>query len=414
MSQSSTSSSSLEIRKDLVDNAVEFLLDKSISSSPLTKKIEFMESKGLTQDEIQQALLKSQQPQQSESHIQPQQQQQQQQQQQVSSPMTSTPSSTTSQQPPVRPPPVPEYYYNAPPIPERDWKDYFIMATATAGVSYGIYQIVKRYIIPKILPPSKQQIEKDKESIDNEFIRVESLLERFEEEQIKFFEKQNNKSIKIDETLKEIDEIIIKTNEKNLSNEETLKYLKLEIENMKNTMMKNLDNQKNIISRELNNIESEVTNLKILIKDNKSKNDELVSSIKKLNSNNNDSSNITNTTFNSTKPSTTSNYSNLNIPPASSIPSVKDILLSQKAKSLPQQQDNNIKNQINNLESGLISPPSNEEEEESQTESHDQIIPNQTSSVSPEPTPAAPATSAESQNNSIKSKAGIPAWQLAA
>ncbi|GMF82753.1 unnamed protein product [[Candida] boidinii] len=178
--------SSVEIRKDLVDNAVEFLLDKSISSSPLTKKIEFMESKGLTQDEIQQALLRSQQPHQQpqpESHTQVQQQQQ----------VLPTRQSQHTQQP-VRPPPVPEYYYNAPPIPERDWKDYFIMATATAGVSYGLYQIVKRYILPKILPPSKQQIEKDKESIDNEFTRVEALLERFEEEQIRFFNKQNDKS----------------------------------------------------------------------------------------------------------------------------------------------------------------------------------------------------------------------------
>ena len=412
MSQSSTSSSSLEIRKDLVDNAVEFLLDKSISSSPLTKKIEFMESKGLTQEEIQQALLRSQQPHQQpqpESHTQVQQQQQ----------VLPTRQQPQHTQQPLRPPPVPEYYYNAPPIPERDWKDYFIMATATAGVSYGLYQIVKRYILPKILPPSKQQIEKDKESIDNEFTRVEALLERFEEEQIRFFNKQNDKSVKIDETLKEIDEIIVKTNEKNLSNEETLKYLKLEIENMKNTMMKNLDNQKNIISRELNNIESEVTNLKTLIKDNKSKNDELASSIKKLNNNESPttntttaSSSLTNGTSSNIK-SSTSNYSNLNIPPASSIPSVKDILLSQKAKSLPQL-DRNTQSQINNQESGLISPPSNEEEEEPHPASQDQITPMQTSSVSPEPAITATATPSESENNSIKSKAGIPAWQLAA
>ena len=46
-------------RNDLIQNAILFLQDPKTQSSPLTSKIEFLQSKGLDESEIQEALSRS-------------------------------------------------------------------------------------------------------------------------------------------------------------------------------------------------------------------------------------------------------------------------------------------------------------------------------------------------------------------
>lgn len=56
---SKMSSAAPSSRQDLVQNAVLFLQDPKTLSSPLTAKIEFLQSKGLNEAEIQEALSRS-------------------------------------------------------------------------------------------------------------------------------------------------------------------------------------------------------------------------------------------------------------------------------------------------------------------------------------------------------------------
>jgi Pex14 N-terminal domain len=104
-------------REELISSAVTFLSDPKVQSSPLTKRLSFLESKGLTQEEITEVLNRLNNP-----------------------PTTPTP--------PVSPP-VPQYAaygnpYGPPPeVPARDWRDWFIMAVVTSGLSYGVYTIAK-------------------------------------------------------------------------------------------------------------------------------------------------------------------------------------------------------------------------------------------------------------------------------
>ena len=46
-------------RPDLIETAVKFLQDPQVKSAPLSKRLAFLESKGLTADEINLALLKA-------------------------------------------------------------------------------------------------------------------------------------------------------------------------------------------------------------------------------------------------------------------------------------------------------------------------------------------------------------------
>lgn len=337
-----------QVRQEMVANAVSFLTDPTVTDTPLTKKIEFLEAKGMTNAEIQQAISHSQQ--QSNSHVHNHQAHHQSQ---------STPSqiSPQQQQPQLQPQPQPQttQYYPGqfpnhqlqqiplpPPAPTSyDWKDYIIMGTATAGFLYGAYQVVSRYVSPKIIPPSQSKLDEDKEAMEREFERVEAILNKLESDQLDFIKRQDEKAAKIDEALIEVDAIVKATNEKNLRNEETLKYLKLEIDSIKTTLLKNLESQKSTISSELQELEKKTDSLKETLQNK--------ISISQLSSNANATSKYVASPLPSTQPipvpsttppsnlvtnnrstasasPSTTSYSNLNIPPPSIVPSAKDIL----------------------------------------------------------------------------------------
>ncbi|GAV29888.1 hypothetical protein PMKS-003394 [Pichia membranifaciens] len=281
--------------------------------------------------------------------------------------------------PPPPPPPPPRNY---------DWKDYVIMGTTTAGFIYGAYQIVSRYVVPKVLPPSQSKLDEDKEEMEREFQRVEAILEKLETDQAEFIKRQDEKAKLIDEALIEVDAIVKATNEKNLRNEETLKYLKLEIDSIKTTLLKNLESQKSTISSELQELEKKTDSLK----------DSLTAYTLATTKNTGVSQSFS---YDAPSPSSTpippppnlltnnrstsgnsvpleSSYSNLNIPPPSSVPSAKDIL-----GSAPEPN------------------PSSSEAQEA------------TSGTAPSAIPAWQLASSQKANIN-NSNTSIPAWQLAA
>lgn len=313
-----------QIREDMISSAVDFLLDKSVADSSLAKKIEFLQSKGLSEPEVKEAIRRAQ----------------------ISdttgtSKQNSNPVGVVQNGSNVPPPPAkdyannyPLYYSNAPPLSaERDWKDYLIMGAATAGLMYGAYKVVRNYVIPKVFPSSKSDLELEKNAVDQEFKRITSLLDKFDADQKDFYKKQNEKSAKIDQTMVEVDKIINKTNEKNLQNEETLKFLKLQVDNIKTSLMKSVESQKQTIGSELSSLEKQIDELKVQLKELSSGDHPTGADFFKKSTSTLNSPLSTSASVNSSKssqPSTanasSTDLSHLKIPPASSIPSVKDIL----------------------------------------------------------------------------------------
>jgi len=108
----------MPIREDLVSSALTFLSDPKVHASPLAKRLAFLESKGLTQEEITEVLNR------------------------LNNPAPTSPSSSSA-------PPVPQYasygnpYGQPPEPPGRDWRDWFIMAVVSSGVTYGLYTLAK-------------------------------------------------------------------------------------------------------------------------------------------------------------------------------------------------------------------------------------------------------------------------------
>ena len=108
----------MAIREDLVSSALTFLQDPKVQSSPLAKRLSFLESKGLTQEEITEVLNRLNNPSQYPA---------------------SAPTASSN------PPPLPQYaqygnpYGQPPEPPARDWRDWFIMAVVGSGITYGLY-----------------------------------------------------------------------------------------------------------------------------------------------------------------------------------------------------------------------------------------------------------------------------------
>ncbi|KAJ2559384.1 peroxisomal membrane protein pex14 [Coemansia sp. RSA 1933] len=132
------------LREDVIESAVRFLTDTKVQSSTLAKKISFLETKGLTTDEIEYALArsKSSQPTAQSSGS------------QALPPVYGYANQTG---PPAPPPPPP------PSRPPLDWKDYFIAAVVAGGLGYGLYVLVNKYIKPLLMVrDDNQRLEEEK------------------------------------------------------------------------------------------------------------------------------------------------------------------------------------------------------------------------------------------------------------
>lgn len=234
------------MNEELITSAISFLRDPNVSTSPLNKKIEFLESKGLNQEEIEEALKRAS----------------------TSTTSSTTPASASQYQPSNYAQPLPplDYYPLAPGVPERTWKDYFIMATATAGATYGLYQVVSRYLLPSIIPPGQSRVNEDKEKIDEEFIKIDKVLEQMALEQKEIREANEAKLKDIEVVIGNVNDFLSKYNKDKLQFDDDLRLMKLEIDSLQNTLEKNLNLTKENIRDELTDVSEELKSLKNLIK----------------------------------------------------------------------------------------------------------------------------------------------------
>ncbi|CAI4468480.1 CDG_1a_G0018720.mRNA.1.CDS.1 [Saccharomyces cerevisiae] len=228
-------------RKALFDSAVSFLKDESIKDAPLLKKIEFLKSKGLTEKEIEIAMKEPK----KDGIVGDE----------VSKKIGSTENRASQDM----------YLYEAMPpmLPHRDWKDYFVMATATAGLLYGAYEVTRRYVIPNILPEAKSKLEGDKKEIDDQFSKIDTVLNAIEAEQAEFRKKESETLKELSDTIAELKQALVQTTRSREKIEDEFRIVKLEVVNMQNTIDKFVSDNDGM--QELNNIQKEMESLKSLM-----------------------------------------------------------------------------------------------------------------------------------------------------
>ena len=240
-------------RGELVSSAVQFLQDPSVANSPVEKRIEFLQSKNLTQEEIDLALAQSS--------------------------GTASPASIAPHQP-YSPPqqyqsPPPGYGYPPgygqwpqqppPEPPRRDWRDYFIMATVVGGASYGLYVLANRYIRPLIAPPTPPQLEQDKAAIDEQFNKAFALLDTLSEDTTKLKEAEEERTKRLDTAIAEIETIVADLKTANQRREDDSKRMESEIKNIKDSLPRAIDTVKEGSEKQLKELSTELSSLKSLM-----------------------------------------------------------------------------------------------------------------------------------------------------
>ncbi|KAK5955179.1 peroxisomal membrane protein pex14 [Knufia fluminis] len=240
-------------RQELVASAVNFLQDPAVASAAVEKRIEFLQSKNLTQEEIDLALSQS-------SGAPP--------------PPPNAPNQAyyppqQYQTPPPGygyPPPYGQWPQQPPPEPpKRDWRDYFIMATVVGGASYGLYVLANRYIRPLIAPPTPPQLEQDKAAIDEQFSKAFALLDTLSEDTTKLKDAEEERTKKLDSAIADIETIVSDLKAANQRREDDSRRMESEIKSMRDSLPRAIDTVKEGSEKQLKELSSELASLKSLM-----------------------------------------------------------------------------------------------------------------------------------------------------
>ncbi|KAL8734278.1 MAG: hypothetical protein Q9181_003245 [Wetmoreana brouardii] len=273
------------VREDLISSACQttstqkvsnhtliVLQDPSVVVSPLDKRVAFLQSKNLTQEEIDVALARA----------------------------GDSPSQTSSNPPP--PPPPHSYGYPnqqmtrqpngygygygpypsgpwAQPLdphhpkilissrrpPRRDWRDYFIVATLTSTLGYTLYALSRRYILPLLSPPTPPQLESDKASIDASFARAFALIDQLAADTSALKTREEERTQKLDKALEEVNMVVEELKKAEKRRERDAEMIRDQVHMLREAVPRALEGWKEMGDGRLEELGGEVRSLKKLI-----------------------------------------------------------------------------------------------------------------------------------------------------
>ncbi|KAL8914897.1 MAG: hypothetical protein Q9171_000524 [Xanthocarpia ochracea] len=244
------------VREDLISSAVCVLQDPSVINSSLDKRIAFLRSKNLTQEEIDVALTRAG----------------------DSSPETTAPPPPQSygypNQQMMRQPNGYGYGYGPHPSnpwsqrlepPRRDWRDYFIVATLTSTLGYTLYTLSRRYIIPLISPPTPPQLESDKASIDASFARAFALIDQLATDTSEIKKSEEERTKKVDTSLDAVNKVVEDFKDGIRKRELENRVIADQVHSLRDLVPKALEGWKSQSDDRLEELREEVKSLKKLL-----------------------------------------------------------------------------------------------------------------------------------------------------
>ncbi|KAB8068117.1 peroxisomal membrane anchor protein conserved region-domain-containing protein [Aspergillus leporis] len=248
-------------REELISSAITFLQDPSVASSPIEKKVAFLQSKNLTKEEIDLALSRTGEDPAAATAV-------------TASSRYQPSSQSPAYQPPL-PPPGQGYGYGYPPYgqwqppppepPKRDWRDWFIMATMMGGVGYGLYFVAKRYITPLIAPPTPPQLEQDKENIDEQFSRAFTLIEQLSTDTASLKSAEEARTERLDGALREVENLVADLKNASRRRDDETRRISDEVKSLKDAIPKALEGAREGNENRLKELGTELKSLKLLL-----------------------------------------------------------------------------------------------------------------------------------------------------
>ncbi|KAJ5239821.1 Peroxisomal membrane anchor protein (Pex14) [Penicillium chermesinum] len=255
-------------------NREKVLQDPSVAASPIEKRVQFLQSKNLTQEEVDLALSRvGEDP-------------------SAAAVATASSPAPSSQQVAYRPPPQAPQGYGYPPYgqwqpppepPKRDWRDWFIMATVMGGVGYGLYFVTKVKDLPKslfffyviliylalylplIAPPTPPQLEQDKENIDEQFTRAFGLIDQLSTDTAALKAAEDARTERLDAALKDVENLVADLKTSSRRRDDETRRISDEVKSLKDAIPKALEGAREGNENMLKELGSELKSLKVLL-----------------------------------------------------------------------------------------------------------------------------------------------------
>ncbi|KAI6047575.1 peroxisomal membrane anchor protein conserved region-domain-containing protein [Pisolithus marmoratus] len=219
-------------RQDLIRNAVAFLSDFSTQQAPLAQRVQFLEAKGLTGPEIEEAMKQAAPP----------------------------------PQPSVQAQPYSALYgpspYRAQPW---DWRDYFITAVISGTVVYGAVSLFKTYLAPHLKPPTATAYEQDRDALTAQFDAAEALLREIQDETASVRAAVEEQREKVDKATKDVESVVVEMREGEARTRDEMREIRDEVENIREMLPKMIENNKEAQKQSLSELQQELKSLKTLL-----------------------------------------------------------------------------------------------------------------------------------------------------
>lgn len=209
-------------RQELVRQAVSFLADPKIQAAPLPQKVQFLEAKGLTPPEIDQAIRQA-----------------------AIVPTYGAPLYTPSQR--------------------WDWRDYFITAVVSGCVTYGAVSLFKKYLLPYLQPPDSTAYEQDRDMLSKQFDEAEALLKEIQAETGAVRAAMEEQKQQVGKTTSEVNELVVEIRQNDTKTRDEMREIREEVNNIREMMPKMMDRNRDAQTQAVLELQQELKSLKALL-----------------------------------------------------------------------------------------------------------------------------------------------------
>jgi len=228
-------------RQELLHNAVAFLSDPKTQSSPLAQRIQFLEAKGLTNAEIEDAMRQAA---------------------ANSSAVGSYMQRYQTQYPAYGPSPYPVY---PPPVPQWDWRDYFITVVVSGTIAYGAIALFRKYLLPHLRPPSSTAYEQDRDDLQAAFDAAEAMLKDIQAETAVVRAGMEETKAEVLKTTDKVNAMVQDIEVAQSKAKDEMREIRDEVQNVREMLPKMIDRNKDTQQQSLAELQQELKSLKALL-----------------------------------------------------------------------------------------------------------------------------------------------------
>ncbi|KAF9822042.1 hypothetical protein IEO21_00036 [Rhodonia placenta] len=230
-------------RQELVRNAVVFLTDNNTQASPLAQRVQFLEAKGLTGAEIDEAMRQA-----------------------ALSQTASAPRISAQPYGPVYPQVYGPALFPAQPLTQPwDWRDYFITAIVSGTVAYGAVSLFKKHVMPHLQPPSATEYEADKDALSAQFDAAEALLKEIQAESAAMKQAVDQQNEKVERATQEVETLVREMRDSEVKTRDEMREIRDEVNNVREMLPKMIEKNKESQLQSLAELHQELKSLKALL-----------------------------------------------------------------------------------------------------------------------------------------------------